>query len=143
MSQETANGTPQKSTREQWISLGCVLVMFVCIIVTSLRGTGPPNPVSLEGTIVILDENGEVMPYRETIFTFYSHYAPGFFRSEMDRKRNLYINESGFGNPIPIKIPKSAATLFSNSGSKTLAFRRFYVYNMFYGSLSPYLSYTV
>ena len=34
----------------------------------------------------------------------------------------------------------STDILFSNSGSKTLAFRRFYVYNFLYGSLPSYFS---
>ena len=47
---------------------------------------------------------------------------------------NMYLEGLGF---------RAIGRLFSTSVSKTLAFRRFYVYNLFYGSLSPYLSYTV
>ncbi|MCL2004818.1 MAG: hypothetical protein FWG73_01520 [Planctomycetaceae bacterium] len=115
MSQENASrpeGTPRKHIHAQWVSLGCVLVTFVLVVAMFFRGLGPLNTENLEGTVVILDENGEAIPYRDTIFTFYSHYAPSFFRSDAGRKRNLYIDEQGFGKEVPIKIPKSAATLF-------------------------------
>ena len=104
--------TNRKQVLAQYVGLGATLLLCVCFIVMTFRGSGPLNTVSLEGTVVILDENGEAIPYRETIFTFYSHYAPGFFRSEAGRKRNLCIDEQGFGKEFPIKIPKSAATLF-------------------------------
>ena len=123
MSQEkiaqNSEGTPRKRTQPgEWINLGSVLLLSTFAILMALRGSGPLNPVSLEGSAVILDENGEPIPYREIVFTFYSHYAPGFFRSEESRKRNYYIDEQGFGRGFggdtgfPLKIPKAAATLF-------------------------------
>jgi len=72
----------------------------------------PLNSGSLQGTIAILDENGEVLPYRDTFFTFFSLYPGGSFRSEASRKRNLYVDEEGFGNKVPIAIPEFPATLF-------------------------------
>jgi hypothetical protein len=68
--------------------------------------------VSLQGTVVILDENGETLPYRDTTFTFFSQYPGGFFRSESSRTRNFYIDEGEFGNRFPIKIPNFPAKLF-------------------------------
>ena len=115
MSQENAahsEKTQRKQVLAQRGNLSVTLLLCVCVIVITFREFGPLNTVNLEGTVVILDENGEAIPYRETIFTFYSHYAPGFFRSESGRNRNCHIGEQGFGKKFPIKIPKSAATLF-------------------------------
>jgi len=111
MNQKTAAEKPPQ-TKHSWVLFGCVLLLSALCVVSSLKGSGPRNSVSLQGTIVILDENGDVVPYRDTTFTFYSHYPGGFFRSEMSRKRNLYIDEEGFGNRVPILIPRYPATLF-------------------------------
>jgi len=135
MEQENANKeTPQTQpqTAQTWISFGCVLILVAIIIVQSvvsahnnriilqrvenltLKGTGPSHTESLQGTVVILDENGEVLPYREMTLTFFSHFARDFSRCETRRKRNLHIDETGFGNDdrILTKIPKYPATLF-------------------------------
>jgi hypothetical protein len=117
MSQETANksseGTSRKRTREQWIHLGCVGVLCVLCILMSLKDAGPLRPIPLEGIVVILDENGEKIPFRETKFTFYSDYPPNFFRSERSRKLNYHIDqETGkFGGGY-VSIPKCGSTLF-------------------------------
>jgi len=47
------------------------------------------------GTIVILDESGEAIPYQPTEIKCISLYPPGWFRSEVNRKPYLYTNESG------------------------------------------------
>ena len=111
---EKTEGTPKKKlSRQDWIALGSVSVLFLCCIMTNLKWTGPPNWGSLEGTVVILDENGEPIPYRDTTFTFFSHYAHGFFRSETGRERNYCIDAAGrFGSDGPYPIPKFPATLF-------------------------------
>ena len=61
---------------------------------------------------MILDENGDVLPYQDTTFTFYSRYAENAFRSETRRERNYKIDETGFGNDAFMRIPKFPATLF-------------------------------
>jgi hypothetical protein len=120
---ENAERALQKYKRAAWISQISFLILFSCYLFFVFRGTGPLNTVNLEGTIVILDENGEPIPYRDTIFTFYSHYAPGFFRSEESRQRNYYNDERGFGkgfkvgNEFPLKIPNAGATLFFHTRS--------------------------
>ena len=113
MSQENAEKPPQKQMRRQgWIMLGCVCLLFVLCVVMSLKGSGPQYSVKLEGTIIVLNEDGDVLPYQIPLCTFYSHYAQDFFRSEVSRKRNLHVFETGFGNKRPIHIPKFPATLF-------------------------------
>ena len=106
---------PQKQTqtRQNWIMLGCVFILFACCVTMSLKMKGPIDWGSLEGSVVIVDTNGDVLPYRDTNFTFFSHYANGFFRSEKGRKRNYYIDDAGkFGSNSPYPIPKFPATLF-------------------------------
>ena len=123
MSQENAveksEGTPKKrTTLKDWVMSAVILWLCALLMVCAFRGLGPLNTTKLEGIAVILDENGEAVPYRDITFTFYSHYAPGFFRSELSRERNYYIDEHGFGRgfpghkAFPLKIPNSGATLF-------------------------------
>ena len=121
MNQENANEktekTPQKQTqtRQHWIMFGCVIILFGCCILMWLKATGliPLRLGSLEGAVVIMDENGNILPYRDTTFTFFSRYAVGFFRSDESRKLNYYIDDVGkFGSDYPYPIPKYPATLF-------------------------------
>jgi len=72
----------------------------------------PLNTQRLQGIIVILDENGDVLPYQDTTFTFFSRYAENAFRSETRRERNYKIDETGFGNDAFMRIPRFPATLF-------------------------------
>ena len=110
--------TKKQTTLKDWVTFVIILLLSALLMVHVFRGQGPWNTTSLEGIAIILDENGEAVPYRDIIFTFYSHYAPGFFRSELRRERNYYIDEQGFGRGIPghkafpLKIPNSGATLF-------------------------------
>jgi hypothetical protein len=102
----------KKQTWLSWSVLVCVLLLSACCIALSLKERGPLNTERLQGTIVILDENGDVIPYQDTTFTFYSRYAENVFRSETSRERNYYIDENGFGNSVFMRIPKFPATLF-------------------------------
>ncbi len=111
----------RKQTRNAWITLATNLVSFACVLVLALRGSGPLNGTSLEGTVVILNEKGQPIPWRNVDLTFYSHYPSGFFRSERDRKRNLYVGKSEFGHDVPIGIPSYAATLFFHTTDKKYA----------------------
>jgi len=120
MEQENTDKKVERTTwnRQTWICFGCVLLLSTCCILQAVlfhfhkRVSGPPNSGSLQGTIAILDENGDALPRRDTFFTFFSLYAGDSFRSEENRKRNLYVDEEGFGNKIPIAIPEFPATLF-------------------------------
>jgi hypothetical protein len=121
MKQKNANekikGKPQKETRKtDWRShiFGVLILLSVFCLMYFFQAWGPLplDTERLQGTIVILDENGDVLPYRDTTFTFFSRYAENVFRSERSRKRNYFIDETGFGNDIFMRIPKSPATLF-------------------------------
>ncbi len=113
----TENIEKQKPTRKDWLTLWCNLALFACVLVSALRNTGPWHGTSLEGTVVILDEKGQPIPWRNVDLTFDSHYPSGFFRSELDRKRNLYVGEAGFD----AEIPNYAATLFFHTTDKKYA----------------------
>ena len=61
------------------------------------------------GTVIILDKNGETLPFQPVKLTRLSHYAPSFFRSDWKRRLDIYIDKSGNFNS---KIPGFAATAF-------------------------------
>jgi hypothetical protein len=65
--------------------------------------------MSIEGTVVILNENGEAIPFQQTELKCFSHYAPDILRSGNNCRPNLDIDETGKFSGI---IPHSAATLF-------------------------------
>lgn len=94
------------------------LLLIAFIFAMTQRDRFPRNTMSLQGSIIILDENGEPIPYRNTGLIFYSRYDQGFFRSDDRRKRSLFIDESGFGTGTrvtgnrPIKVPNYPFTLF-------------------------------
>ncbi len=115
---ETAS---RKQTRTNWVALGCNLILFACVLFLAARQSGPWNGTNLEGTVAILDEKGVPIPWREVDLTFFSHYPSGYFWSDLNRKRNLYVGKSEFGNRIPIKIPKYASTLFFHTKDKKYA----------------------
>jgi len=116
-SKQPPNKQPQKIPT--WVLVGSILLLSALCLVQAILGFvmtqkrfGPPKSERLQGTIVIRDEHGTVLPYRETTFTLYSRFAEYVCRTEVHRKRNLYIDEEGFGNQVPIAISKSPATLF-------------------------------
>ena len=118
---EKIEGTPKKQpqTIQTWILFGCVLLLSaLCLfqailgIVMTQKRSCPPNSGNLQGTIEILDENGNAVPYRDTTLTFFSLYAGSSVRCEANRKRNLYVDAEGFGNRVPLAIPEFPATLF-------------------------------
>ena len=114
MEQENADEkTPQKQTRKtNRLTSGTLIVMLAALIVTSLEKYNPPAWGYFGGTIVLVDENGEVIPYQSPTVTVFSHYAPGPFRGETGRKQDLYFDNSGnFGS----WIPRSPVTLFFHS----------------------------
>ena len=93
--------------------------MFMCVVVIFLtleRHFGIPLHLGhLQGTIVILDENGDVIPYRSPTLialTIYSHYAPGPFRSETKRQRDMLFDFKDSDDYFGDWIPKFPATLF-------------------------------
>ena len=114
MEQENAGEkTPKKQTRKTgWTISGTTIFLCFVLVVITFERFNPPALRSLEGTIVIVDENGDVVPYRSPVVTFFSHYAPGTFRGEVGRKQDLYFDDSGnFGS----WIPRYPATLFFHS----------------------------
>ena len=117
MSQENADETkPQKPTyKTGWITAGTFMFVWVVIIFLTLERHGfIPLPLEkIQGTIVILDENGEVVPITRRLIsvTFFSHYAPGPFRSEMGRNHDYFFALEG-SDDFGSRIPKFPSTLF-------------------------------
>ena len=111
MEQEKA---PQKrkTTGSEWITFGCIILLSACCIAQSTRLVFPPHTEKLKGTIVIVDENGEVIPYQSPTVTVFSHYAPGPFINETDRRRDKYFDDSG---NFDAWIPRCPLTLFFHS----------------------------
>ena len=117
MEQEKA---PQKrkTTRSEWIMFGCIILLSACCITLSLKElVFPLHTEKLEGTIVAMDENGEVIPYPSFItVTVFSHYAPSPYRSETGRTKNhlfdYYDNDTGIFGAM---IPRFPVTLFFHS----------------------------
>jgi hypothetical protein len=102
----------RKYKQLQWASLGCTLMLIVnsLILIFHVIDPFPLATEKLEGTITILNENGETIPFRGPfIYTVYSRYAPGSFRSEASRKREYTTGESG---RISVSMPHFPATLF-------------------------------
>ena len=115
MSQENANETtPQKQTRKtDWIAAGTLIFMCAVVIFLNIeRHFGIPLHLgSLQGSIVILDENGKVLSPEYISTTFFSHYAPGPFRSELWRKWDIFFYLDGSDNNFGAWMPKFPATL--------------------------------
>ena len=118
MSQENANEKdekkPQKPTRKtDWITSGTLIFMCALVISFTLeRHFGIPLTWgSLQGSVVILDENGEILPSEYISTTFFSHYAPGPFRSELWRKWDIFFYLDGSDNNFGAWMPKFPATL--------------------------------
>ena len=116
MSQENANEktekTPQKKT---WQDLKKGLLIGVLIgfpLALYMLWVGPyPFPLNtmpVSGTITILDEHGEAMPFQPTEVMWYSLYAPALYRSDLKRSRTVLVDES---EKLSLKIPEFATTL--------------------------------
>ena len=115
MSQEnTDEKTPQKRTLRRSPFLLCLLISFPIGLLLGfvLDDVGPyPLPLNtmpITGTINILDEHGEAMPFQPIKITCFSHYAMALSRSEYKRTQFFHVNESG---KLSLKIPEFAATL--------------------------------
>jgi len=118
MEQENADGKiegkPQKETRKtDWLASGTIIFLVVCITVTTFARHSPLDLRWFGGTIVVVDENGDVIPVRSTLptITVFSHYAPGLFRSETKRTRDFHFWTDGSGD-FGTLIPRFPATLF-------------------------------
>ena len=121
MEQENADGKiegkPQKETRKtDWLASGTIIFLVVCITVTTFARHSPLDLRWFGGTIVVVDENGDVIPVRSTLptITVFSHYAPGPFRSETKRTRDFLFWTDGSGD-FGTLIPRFPATLFFHS----------------------------
>jgi len=80
-----------------WILCGCILALSIlCIqqnrtIEMIIEEAKPPTLVTIQGRVVILDENGETIPFQPTEIQAISLYPPGRFRSEERRRPNLSV----------------------------------------------------
>ena len=120
MSQENvdkeAEKKPEKQPRKMgWFMSGCIIIMSVTCILAFIEKFDFLDWGKLDGTIVIVDENGEVIPYRSPTLitlTFFSHYAPSPFRPEIKRKRDMFFDFDDSDDYFGAWIPKFPATLF-------------------------------
>ena len=109
MEQENANekieGKPRKRSQSCLVCLLCFATGFTL----SLIGYTPfpLHTMPIEGTVVILDEHGEAIPFQPTTVTVFARYASGFLRSKW-QTHNFSVDESG---KFSRKIPEFAATL--------------------------------
>ena len=107
---EKTEGTPKKQTRQRQ---GCIrpmfFILFGFLFGFFLAHSTPWNTMPINGTVIILDENGKTLPFQPTRLTRFSLYAKSFFRSDMRRKSDIYVDESGKFNS---RIPGFAATVF-------------------------------
>jgi len=100
-------------------SWGCLQFLLCSLIGFTLAKIGPyPLPLNtmpIAGTIRILNEHGEAMPFQPIKVTCFSHYAPALSRSEFKRTQTFRVNES---EKFSLKVPTFAATLcfFTNDG---------------------------
>ena len=121
MNEENPVNTPEKPRRKKsrW-ALVAIVAIVVCgfIIALAICHPFPLNTMSVSGTVVILDENGDAIPFQPTRGTFYSHYAPDIFRGEWKRKRRVTVNQSGNFN---IRVPEFNGTLILLTNDETHA----------------------
>jgi len=124
MEQERADGKVKGTPRKKsWVMSGCLHSLIGVLLGLVLWAVGPyPFPLDampIEGTVVVLDENGEAIPFQPTRFTSFSHFAPGFFHSELKRTRTFRVNETGkFSRRIP---PFATTLLFFTEDGKHAA----------------------
>jgi hypothetical protein len=111
MEQENADKkVPQKKTQNAgWFTSWALGVLSFFFVLMIFERFNPPSWGKLEGTITMVDENGDALPNRLRTVTVFSHYAPGPFRSETGRKYEIWIDDSGNFSSL---IPKYPATLF-------------------------------
>ena len=109
MNQETADNKTEKSSRKStWLLSLAMLFPLAVAVGAAVRHSSPQNTMPVEGEVVILDENGEAVPFQPTRIDCFSLYAPHFFRYA-NREQYLHVSESG---RFRCKIPEFAATLF-------------------------------
>ena len=108
MSEEKLVNTAEKPRRKKsrWLLAAIIIGGFV--IALNLHQFFPLNTMPISGTVVILDENGDAIPFQPTRGTFFSHYAPDIFRGEWNQKRRVTANRSGNFN---IRTPEFNGTL--------------------------------
>ena len=120
MSQENANGKDEKKTRKK--TSGCLLGLIGFLLGFTLSHIGPyPLPLNtmpIAGTVSILDQNGEAIPFQPTELTCCSRYASVFFRSEFKRTQTSSIDKSG---KFSLNMPAFAATLCFLTNDKKYA----------------------
>ena len=117
MSQENADNkneeTPKKRSWVLWICIPCLLLcaLYVAcdLLLFVIKQPYPKSTMPITGTVVILDENGETIPFQPTGIRCFSYYASAPFRSGEHRKRNIDVDDLGKFNS---KIPEFAAALF-------------------------------
>lgn len=95
-----------------WLSLLLSLVsLLLSTSILLMKSDSWNNTMPVEGTVVILGENGEAVPLQPTELKFFSRYAPGS-RSDDYQRKQITIGES---EKFSIKIPEFAATLFART----------------------------
>jgi len=98
-----------------FVSLLCLNISLLIFNTVILRSKSySPLEIPLEGKVVILDENGEEIPFRPTDVKVFSHYDPSVFMNRRGRNTwNLHIDESG---NFRSRIPEYAITLYCSTG---------------------------
>jgi hypothetical protein len=100
MQQENADERCKKAPRKKsWVMRSCLPLLGGVLTGVALSWVGPyPFPLNtmpIEGAVVVLDENGEAIPFQSTRFTCFSHFAPALSRSQFKRTQNFTVDESG------------------------------------------------
>ncbi|MCL2709555.1 MAG: hypothetical protein FWE95_01635 [Planctomycetaceae bacterium] len=123
MEQENANGKIEGKPRKVALVMGlvllCLLIYAVFIPMVSKRESGKLSILPIEGTIVIYDENGVVVPFQPTGVTVVSDFISDFPGSDSLRTRFFEIDESW---KLDSSKPTIAATLFFNTNGTVLDF---------------------
>ena len=119
MSQEDADKNVKETPKNRtWLSVFCLFICILCLITTILLKVVPTpwKDMFIEGTATVFNENGESITSLPIQLKFFSHYAPGPFRSYERREGKLHVDISGqvYGKPgkFYAEVPKYAATLF-------------------------------
>ena len=107
---------PRKTTWTEWVLSAIILLLSASLMWELFRHDPwnlPWNLTRLEGTVVILDENGEAIPSQEIWLTLYSRFPPplGIPRFEPRRKR-FFISDQGFSDGLSFLMANSSVTLF-------------------------------
>ena len=107
MNEENPANIPEKPRRKKTSTL---LVFALCFCTgLILAHSLPLSTMPVSGTVVILNEAGDAIPFQPIKATYFSHYAIEFFWSDRRRKSRVNVNQSG---AFRVRRPNFNGTLF-------------------------------